>query len=520
MRPAPPPARAAIAVLIALALGGALRAQPATPLGGMPAIVAAPDHPSGGLRLTLEQSVAEALARNFSVRISSYSVDQAKAGVVIAQSVYDPVLGVQWQDLVNKSPDVTAEAVAVGTSGESIIAAYPYSSTQQATISATQNVPTGGQIAVGYNLGRDFSTPASLFLNPAYTGNVSLTVSQPLLQGAGLAYSRAAIELARAGERVARINMKSAVLTMIYNVETAYYDVVFARRQYVVAQDNVRLSRQLLDENRIKRKTGVLTDLDVVQAQAALATARSQLIGYRQSMENAADTLLQAMGERQFKVPVGTLAVPPPPAAAVSFDVAYKLARDNGPSLAVVQATIEEYKLQALRAKREALPQLGVTGGAGRSSMQSSYADALNRTWSGPGYNWQAGLTFSFPWGLRQSRAQYRQAEDSVRAEQTVLEQADQTLVVQIRAAVRAVRSNQEAVVSAGEATRLSEKQYDLQKGKFDAGLATSYDVLQAQYELESARVSQLQAEVNLRLAVADLHFLEGTSLETYRIKL
>ena len=40
----------------------------------------------------------------------------------------------------------------------------------------------------------------------------------------------------------------------------------------------------------------------------------------------------------------------------VSFDRSYKLARDNGPNLAVAQATIDQFKLSALKAKRNTLP--------------------------------------------------------------------------------------------------------------------------------------------------------------------
>ncbi len=486
----------------------------------LPTEMTAPDHPLVGVRLTLDECVAEALAKNFSVRIASFSTDQAKAQVVIAQSVYDPVLGVQWQAQVERSSQSVPEVEANGSAGITAVAVNPYTSNQASSLSATENLPTGGQVTAGYQMDRFLSTPASSFLNPAYTGTVSLTVSQPLLQGAGTDYMRAAIDSARQAERVAGLGFKSSVLTTIFNLETAYYNLAFNRRQYEVARDNLKLSEQLLDENRIKRETGVLTDLDVVQAEAGVANARSGVILYRQDMENAEDTLLQAMGEREFQRTVGTIVIPPAPDTAVSFDVSYKLARDNGPSLAQVQATIEEYKLEALRAKRSALPQLNLTGGAGRLTTQGAFSPAIDQTWNGTGYTWQAGLAFSMPWGLRQSRAQYRQAEDNVRSEEATLEQTDQNLMVQLRSAVRAVRSNQEAATSASEASRLSAKQYELQKAKFDAGLATSYDVLQAQYQLESARVSQVQAEVNLRTAVANLHFLEGTTLARYRIDL
>jgi len=185
-----------------------------------------------------------------------------------------------------------------------------------------------------------------------------------------------------------------------------------------------------------------------------------------------------------------------------------------------VQATIEQLQFEALRAKRNNLPSLDVNGGAGYLTERDSFYNAAAKVWNGPGYNWQGGVTLSFPWGLRQNRALYRQAKDSLDAEQMTFDQTDQQLTVQVRAAVRAIDANVESVASAREASRLSEKQYELQKAKFDAGLATSYDVLQAQTQLSSARVSEIQAEVNLRVALADLHFLEGSSLENYHINL
>ena len=470
---------------------------------------ATPGRP-GDAPLTLEQSVAQALARNFTVRIQAYPLDQSKAGVIIAQSTYDPVLGVSWQDTSGRA----------GAAGVSAVA-YPYAAAQTSTLSATQNVITGGQVSADYSVVRGVASPAAAFLNPAYAGNISLNISQPLLQGAGTDYARAAIEIARSGERIAGLNFKSVVLTMIFNVETAYFNLIFTRQQHEVAKDTLRLAQELLDENNIKRRTGVLTDLDVVQAEAGVATANSQLIGYRQAMENAEDILLQAMGERAFKAGVGPVAFPElPDTSGVSFFQSYKLARDNGPSLAIVQATIDQYKLEALRARRNGLPQLNLTVGAGYNTLRGSFPSAAGNAWNGPGYNWDAGLALTFPWGLRSNKALYRQALDSVESEEIALDQADQVLMVQVRAAVRAVVTNVEGVAASDKAAVLSQRQYELQKARFDAGLATSYDVLLAQNQLETARVADLQARVNLRIAIADLHMLEGSSLDAYRVNL
>jgi len=470
--------------------------------------------PAPATQLSLEECVARALEKNFAVRIQNFAVQQAHDSVIIAKSAYDPVFGANWQKAVQQSPTAFL-STTTGLGG-----AKPETNDQSTSFSLSQPVITGGTLTAGYSLSRDASNTVQALLNPSYNGLASLNLTQPLLQGAGIDYNRATIQIAQLGEKIAGLNLKSSVLTTILNVETAYSNLAFAREQYVVGQDTVKLAQQLLDENVFKRQTGVLTDLDVVQAQAGLATAQSVLIGYKRIMENAEDTLLQALGEREFTTPVGHVEFPAVPASTPTFALSYKLARDNGPNLAVFDATIEQYKLSALRAKRNTLPSLNAIAGGSYSSAEHSYGDANSNVWSGPGYNWNVGLTVSVPLGLRSARAQYRQALASVQSEQVAYDQADQSLLVQVRAAVRAVQSSQEAVTAASQTTLLSQKQYELQKAKFDAGLATSYDVLQAQNQLQNARLTELQDEVSLRNAIASLHFLEGTSLELYRVNL
>ena len=145
--------------------------------------------------LGLEQCVAQALAKNFSVKIQTYPVDQAKASIIIAQAVYDPILGLTWQKSVTQEP-----APILTTGGQ-----FPYTNDEIGTASVTQNLITGGSVTGAYSVGRDLSNvpdflnPANplTYLNPAYLGNASLTVTQPLLQGAGIDFSRASIQISR-----------------------------------------------------------------------------------------------------------------------------------------------------------------------------------------------------------------------------------------------------------------------------------------------------------------------------------
>ena len=458
-------------------------------------------------QVTLQNCVAQALGRNFTVRIQEFSVFEAVDSVVFQEAAFEPVLG------FTGGRTVTVTAV-----NEEAFGIPPKSITDTGTLSVTDTVETGGTLAASYQMVRSDYIPTFFLPNPAFGSTASISVAQPLLQGAGTDYNRAAIESAKLGVRISNLNFKSTVLTMVYNVETTYYNLLYQREQYKVQEEELKQAQQLLDENTIKRQTGVLTDLDVMQARAGVASAQNQLILDEQSVQNSEDALLQLLGDRQFKSAVGNIDFPFIGEPDVSFDRSYKLARDNGPNLAVAQATIDQFKLTALKAKRNTLPELNVNGGLGYNSYAANASQSIIGSW--PGYNWNAGVTLSIPWEMRANRAIYRQALSGVRSQEVAYDQADQNLVVQVRAAVRSVQTSVASVRSSAENTKFAQKAYELQKAEFDAGLATSYLVLQAQNTLETARVSELQAKVNLLSAIADLRFLEGSSLQLYRINL
>ncbi len=458
-------------------------------------------------QVSLQNCIGLALGRNFTVRTQEFNVLEAADSVEIQKAAFDPTFGFTGGRQVTVTP---TDEIALGQ--------IPYASFDSAALSVNDTLVTGGTVTASYQLVRSDYNPVYFTPDPAFGSTVSISVAQPLLQGAGTDYNRAAIESAKLGVRISNLNFKSTILTIIYNVETTYYNLLYQREQYKVQQDALRQAQQLLDENTVKRQTGVLTDLDVMNARAGVATAQNQLILDEQAVHNSEDQLLQLLGDREFTTAVGDVAFPEAGEPEVSFARSYKLARENGPNLAVAQATIDQFKLAALKAKRNTLPELNVNGGLGYNSYAPTAGESVTGSWSG--YNWNAGVTVSVPWGMRANRALYRQALDNVRSQEVAYDQADQNLMVQVRSAIRGVQTSVASVRSSAEETKFAEKAYELQKAEFDAGLATSYLVLQAQNTLETARVSELQAKVSLLLAIADLRFLEGSSLQLYRINL
>ena len=170
--------------------------------------------------------------------------------------------------------------------------------------------------------------------------------------------------------------------------------------------------------------------------------------------------------------------------------------------------------------RQNRLPSLNLDGSLGYNATDRSYGDVINALPTDHGNNWSLGLSYSMPWGMKADNARYRSSLASLNSQKARLAQLEQSLIVQVRADVRAVETNLASVEIAAKSTELNEKTYEQQKARFDAGLSTSRLVLQAQDDLETARLAELTAKVALRSAVAELHRLEGTSLDRFKVQL
>ena len=357
-------------------------------------------------------------------------------------------------------------------------------------------------------------------INPAYTGNVGLVVRQPLLKGAGTGVNRAAIERAKLGLSRSNYDLKSTVLNVVRNVEAAFYNLVFAREQREVRRFSLEVAQKLLEENKARRTTGVATDLEVLQSEVQVANAQRDLVLSNQLVRNSEDSLLQLIGRFEFDRVPGAVSFTDDPVPTLSFDASYKLARDNQPDYLSTTLLLEQLKLDLKTTKNARNPQLDLTGSVGQASKENSYGNASTEVWNGKGYNWQVDLSVTMPWGFRAERARYSQAQIAFNRSQILLQQLEQNILVQVRSAVRAVETNQESVRISSLATELSQKLFEKDKARYEAGLITFRVVQQTQADLDTARVNELQAKVNLRVSLADLAKLEGSSLERFKINL
>lgn len=453
--------------------------------------------------LTLQQCITRALARNFDLEIGRYSPEIARDDIAIARAGFQPVVTVSTN---------------VGKSSYGSTVLNPGSldiSSRSTRVGITQELTTGTTLGVSSQLDRSRGDPTTT-LNPAYDADLSLSVRQQLLKGFGIAVNEAAINRARFGLDRANLGYKAQALDVIRATEGAYYDVVFAREQREVRKFTLALAQRLYDEAKVRKETGVATDLDVLSAEVGVANANRGVLLAQQAVQDTEERLLSLIGQFELEAPLGRVRFSEGENTSPVFASSFNLAKQSQPEYRSAQFAIEQARLDLLVARNGTRPNLSVGGTVGLNRQGDSYGDTVSRD----DHAWQLDLSLSYPWGRTADKARFRQSEAYLHQQESRLRQLEQSIELQVRSAVRAVETNAESVRISHQARMLSDRQYELEKARFDAGLSTSYRVLQAQNDLETARVAELLAIANLHNALSTLRRIEGSSLQRYAVTL
>lgn len=453
--------------------------------------------------LSLAETVARALDKNFDLQIQRYSVRSAADSVAIADAAYG-------------TPTLTASANTTYARSAAIGAIIPgsQSQTQSPRVGISQRLDSGATLGASTSLDRNTGA------GTPYSGGLALTVRQPLMQGSGADVNRAARDRARLGVKAADISFKSSVLTVVRDVENAYYNLVFAREQLGVRQFALNVAQRLLEETTIRREAGDRTELDVLQSRVSVENARLSVVTATQTVRDREDALLRLIGRFAFDTPIGPVSLGDEAVPEVTVARSYGLARAGGPDLLSAQINLSQLRLDVLTADNARRPTLDLGATLNLSSREPSAGQAAYQLLTGRGENWSLGLNLTLPWGLKAENARYRQAVTSLDSAQTRYEQLDQNLLSQVRAAVRAVETGKENLAIAVLTRELSQQQYDREKQRYDVGLSTVRLLRDAEADLNNAKISELQLRVSLRQALAELYRLETTSLDRYQIKL
>ncbi|HZS11175.1 MAG TPA: TolC family protein, partial [Nitrospirales bacterium] len=254
--------------------------------------------------IALQDAVLQALEHNLDITISRQTMETRITDIVAEQAKFDPTVSLNSQYNRLVSP---LNRPVLGFGSNTAVSTEPQKFDQnvtQVTADLTQNLITGANYDINYSPQRTFvsgPTPGFLF-NPAWTGGLALTMTQPLLRNAGPEVNKTFIRIAQNNANVEEQVFTDRVLQVIATVEQTFWELVFANENLKVAQSALRAAEELLAGNRAKAKAGVMAVVEVLQAEAGVASRVEQIIIAQKAIQDQEDQLRRLLNPNEAEL--------------------------------------------------------------------------------------------------------------------------------------------------------------------------------------------------------------------------
>src|SRR6202040_2830722 len=142
----------------------------------------------------------------------------------------------------------------------------------------SQGFHTGTTFYSFWDNTRSSSTSAANLFNPSVQSSIFVGFQQQLLNGFGRSVNTRNIRIAKNNRKIADWAFTQQAITTVTNTITAYWELVYARENVKVNQQNVAVSQKLHEDNKKQLEIGSLAPLEVTRSESELATNTGNLI--------------------------------------------------------------------------------------------------------------------------------------------------------------------------------------------------------------------------------------------------
>ncbi len=457
--------------------------------------------------LRLENVIDQALSYNVGLIIARYSPADAKDSVIIQESAFDPELfGTLSQ----------SESLSAASSSSLDSASAPESENRRASVGIDKRLSTGATVTLDSSISRNRSNNNAA-RNPDYSSAVGVSIRQPLLKDAWSRVNLAPLARSKVSADQSLFQLRSDILDVIADTEIAYWNLAYAQAQRALIGSSIELAKNLLDENRERERLGLVTPLEVLQAETEFVNQQEDLIQADRAIEDAEDELRRVMGSTSFLETIDEdLRVEAMPAALPSLRPIDAVVRDTILSDAdakIQEKAIELERIDLILAQDDTRPDLDLTAGLDYRGRDDNGSDAYQGAYNRDGYDWNVGMELRFPWGFRDARARERQADRSVERATVQLVDIKQQKALAARNAWRAASSGLQRIEVTRQALILNEESFKQARARYGSGLVAYRLVLEAQRDFDQARSNYAAAVIDTLRANVRLSRIDGTIL-------
>ncbi|MDH4328941.1 MAG: TolC family protein, partial [Nitrospira sp.] len=289
-------------------------------------------------------------------------------------------------------------------------------------------------------------------------------------------------------------------------------------------QAALKAAEELLATNRAKVKAGIMSIVDVLQAEAAVASRIEQVLVAERTIRDHGDQLRRLLNPGEEDLRQDSLIIPTDAPVTVlepiSLQETIDIAIEQRPEIIQAKKNAESGDLNQRFARNQLLPTLSFQGTVGLAGLGQDYGDSFSKQFSGDFYNYGAGLVLSYPLGNRSAINTYNKRQLEARNAEAALASVRQQVIVGVREAVRRVQTDFKRIETTRSARIMAEKQLQAEQERLKVGMSTTRFVLDFQRDLATARGNELRATVDYNKSLSNLARHKATTLDRYNLQL
>ena len=357
----------------------------------------------------------------------------------------------------------------------------------------------------------------------SYTATSSLSISQPLLQGAGKRVNTHSIRIAEYERRITDAQTKLEVIRVLANADRGYWRLYAARRELEVRKKEYELAQVQLKQTRRMVELGERAEVEVVRSEAGVAERLQYIIIAENNLRDRERELKQIMNESGLAMSTPTVIVPMTEPDPVLYELnrplLTALAEQNRMEMLEVELQIAEDISKVDYYKNQALPLVTMDYTYRLNGLGATRSDAYDMMSDMNYRDHVVGLNVVIPLGNEAAKSRLMQAFYQ-RQQRLASKENRRTLIEkEVLAAADQIETLWQGILATRQNAILAGRLYEAEKRQFEVGIRTSTDVLDAQAKFANAQSSEIKSLTEYQIAQIDLAYATGMLLGADKVR-
>ena len=456
----------------------------------------------GPITVTVQNAILMALEHNRALKVEKFNPAIRRTGEDEERAAFDPILTGGYSRDREKS-EIPSRPNRENLTNEI-----------DAGLGVSEYLPTGTDVSLELSTGQSWS---NLYTDDLHESRVGLSMTQALLRGAGMNYNLASLRQARLDTRSSQFELRGFAETLVAQVEETYWDYALTQRQIKIFLESLKLAEQQKSETEEMIKIGSLAESELTAAEAEIALRREGLINARSNLEKTRLQLLRLLNPPDTNLwqrDIVLLHEPRIPEVTLDdVESHVGVALRMRPDLNQARLQVQRGALEIVKTKNGLLPKMDFFINLGKSGSAGSFNSSVNDI-DRDSYDTLVGVSLEFPLVNREARARHRKSLLSREQAEEAVENLAQLAQVDVRSAYIEVTRAKEQISATAATRALQEEKARIEAEKFRVGKSTTLLVAQAQRDLLSSRITEIETITNYLKALIELYRLEGSLLE------